>query len=147
MMTSVADRRGPPRHAWTTVLLVAMLVLAGCDAEDSSEPLPNRGSPAPTPTVTVPGADDIVRLTVVINAGRVTPSNVPLTARPDQSILLTVSSDAKDELQVNSDPPQTFQVSAAEGQGYGFTTGGAGQFTVRLRELNQTIATIDSRAN
>jgi hypothetical protein len=145
-MMRAGDGWRSPRYVGMAVLLAAVIPLGGCDAlwaslQEADQPPTRKAS------LTEPGAPpELVRLNVVISAGRVAPSNLRITVHSDQSILLTITSDAADTLLVDSDPPQSFQVSAAEGQGYGFHTGGAGVFTVKLHNLQQTIATIDASA-
>lgn len=116
--------------------------MGGCGANTAKPAGSDSGDTRPSITESVLPAP--VRLNVVIADGHVTPVNATLSAHPDQSIEVHVTSDVADWLVVDSDPAQQFLISVARDEVFGFTPESPGTVTVKLKALGQTVATISS---
>jgi hypothetical protein len=79
---------------------------------------------------------------VTIAKGQATPTNVTLQAKVNQQITFHVTSDAKDELHVHSNPDHKFKIEKAANQTFQFSVGVPGSVEVELHHLHSTIATI-----
>ncbi|GAA5085567.1 hypothetical protein [Nocardia iowensis] len=83
-----------------------------------------------------------VTIAVRIAGGSVTPTNTRTEARLYQPIIVTVDSDAADELHVHSDPSQTFAVEPRAGQEFRFTVNVPGRVDVELHHAGKTVTTL-----
>jgi sporulation-control protein spo0M len=118
--------------------LTAALLTAGCG-----------GSNGPSETTVNPPdmADDQAppkRLVVdvMIQGGKVTPTNEQVESTVNQPIIIRVNSDVADELHVHSNPEHTFKIEAKQGQSFQFSVNVPGKVDVELHQLKKTIATI-----
>jgi sporulation-control protein spo0M len=130
-------------------LMSAALITAGCGGSEG--PGYTQGSPS-TPTETTVNATDMTdeqappeRLTVdvMIQGGKVTPTNEQLQAKVNQPIIFKVNSDVADELHVHSNPEHTFKIEAKPGQSFQFTVAVPGKVDVELHQLKVMVATIE----
>jgi hypothetical protein len=126
-------------------LVAAALLTAGCGGSDG----PEHAQASPSETTVDPSdlADDQAppaRLVVdvMIEGGKVTPTNEQVEAAVNQPIILRVNSDVADELHVHSNPEHTFKIEAKPGQSFQFTVNVPGKVDVELHQLKKTIATI-----
>jgi hypothetical protein len=79
---------------------------------------------------------------VTIANAKATPTNVTLQAKVNQQITFHVTSDAKDELHVHSNPAHKFKIEKAPNQTFQFSVSVPGSVEVELHHLHSTIATI-----
>ena len=79
---------------------------------------------------------------VMIQDGKVTPTNEQVESTVNQPIIINVNSDVADELHVHSNPEHTFKIEAKPGQSFQFTVNVPGKVDVELHQLKKTIATI-----
>ena len=126
-------------------MLATALLTAGCGGSDG--PGYTQASPSATTVNPSDMADDQAppaRLVVdvMIQGGKVTPTNEQMEATVNQPIILRVNSDVADELHVHSNPEHTFKIEAKPGQSFQFTVNVPGKVDVELHQLNKTIATI-----
>ncbi|MBM7417209.1 hypothetical protein [Rhodococcoides corynebacterioides] len=127
------------------VVGLAALALAGCSqAEQETEATPQQVSSAPVASV---AASDVPRITpttldVSIVDGEVTPVDQRLEGRVGEEILVTVSSDAEDEIHVHSVPEHSFPVAVGDNQQFRFTVDVPGSVDVELHEADVTVATV-----
>jgi PBP1b-binding outer membrane lipoprotein LpoB len=131
-----------------TVLAAAALITAGCGGGSEG---PGYETQQATPSETTVNAQDMTdqqappkRLTidVMIQGGKVTPTNEQLKAAVNQPIIIRVNSDVADELHVHSNPEHTYKVEAKPGQSFQFTVNVPGSVDVELHQLKKTVATI-----
>ncbi|GGG24788.1 hypothetical protein GCM10007304_43330 [Rhodococcoides trifolii] len=120
------------------------LIVAGCSQSEPETQLPPPGtsvagasvaesSAAPTPTTS---------LGVTIAGGEVTPVDQRVEGKVGQEIVVTVNSDAADEIHVHSVPEHSFPVEVGDGQEFRFTVDVPGSVDVELHEADVTVATI-----
>ena len=131
------------------VLAAVGLLLAGCsqaepEAESETELTVESLSPAPTSPAPT---SDIERITVTtldvsIAGGEVTPLDQRLEGRVGEEILVTVSSDAADEIHVHSVPEYSFPVAVGDDQQFRFTVDVPGSVDIELHEADVTVATV-----
>jgi len=127
------------------VVGLAALALAGCSqAEQETEASPQQVSSAPVTSV---AASDVPRITpttldVSIVDGEVTPVDQRLEGRVGEEILVTVSSDAEDEIHVHSVPEHSFPVAVGDNQQFRFTVDVPGSVDIELHEADVTVATV-----
>jgi hypothetical protein len=79
---------------------------------------------------------------VTIASGQCTPTNATFKVKMKLPITFHVTSDAKDEIHVHSDPDHKFKVKAAANQTFQFSIDHPGNVEVELHKLKVTIATI-----
>lgn len=130
------------------ILAAATLITAGCGSDSEG---PGYSTQQATPSETTVNPQDMsdeqappARLVVdvLIQGGKVTPTNEQLKAELNQPIIIKVNSDVADELHVHSNPEHTFKVEAKPGQSFQFTVNVPGNVDVELHQLKKTIATI-----
>ena len=127
------------------VVGLAALALAGCsEADQETEATPQQVSSAPVTSV---AASDVPRITpttldVSIVDGEVTPVDQRLEGRVGEEILVTVSSDAEDEIHVHSVPEHSFPVAVGDNQQFRFTVDVPGSVDIELHEADVTVATV-----
>ncbi|WP_328810758.1 hypothetical protein [Rhodococcus sp. NBC_00294] len=128
------------------VVGLAVLALAGCSqAEPETEATPEQVSSTPATSV---AASDVPRITptttldVSIAGGEVTPVDQRLEGRVGEEILVTVSSDAEDEIHVHSVPEHSFPVAVGDDQQFRFTVDVPGSVDIELHEADVTVATV-----
>jgi heme/copper-type cytochrome/quinol oxidase subunit 2 len=107
--------------AWVAALIWALVACGGSPSQS-------------------PAAGLVVDVTIA--KGEVTPTNATLQAKVGQPITLRVTSDAKDELHVHSNPDHKFKIAAAPNQTFQFSVDVPGNVDVELHHLKRTIATI-----
>ncbi|MGW6725866.1 hypothetical protein ACWF9G_08165 [Nocardia sp. NPDC055029] len=92
---------------------------------------------------TTPNGEPAARtIDIRIANGTVSPANTRTEAEVGERIVLRVDSDTTDELHVHSDPAQTFPVTAASGQEFGFTVTVPGQVEIELHHAGRTVTTL-----
>ena len=133
------------KTAVPATLLATALLTAGCGGSDG----PGYTQAGPSETTVNPSdmADDQAppaRLVVdvMIQGGKVTPTNEQMEAAVNQPIILRVNSDVADELHVHSNPEHTFKIEAKPDQSFQFTVNVPGKVDVELHQLKKTVATI-----
>lgn len=123
---------------------VAALLTASCGTDSGNAPV--------TPSPTASGAPQMSdqqapppRLVIdaTIRGGQVIPVDKQFKATVNETIVVRISSDAADELQVDSKPEHKFAVAAKPNQSFQFPAATAEKFDIKLRTLNKTIATVD----
>jgi len=128
------------------------LALAGCsqsepETEPETEMTMEEVSSASAPSTSVAAAD-IPRITptttldVSIAGGEVTPVDQRLEGTVGEEILVTVSSDAEDEIHVHSVPEHSFPVAVGDDQQFRFTVDVPGSVDIELHEADVTVATV-----
>ncbi|MBY6537487.1 hypothetical protein HQ325_02270 [Rhodococcus sp. BP-349] len=124
------------------------LALAGCSqSEPETEVTLEQDSSVSAPATSV-AASDIPRITptttldVAIAGGEVTPVDQRLEGRAGEEILVTVSSDAEDEIHVHSVPEHSFPVAVGDDQQFRFTVDVPGSVDIELHEADVTVATV-----
>ncbi len=128
-------------------LTAAALLVAGCGGSDRSGDDAS-GSPASPSSTGVPQMSDQqapperLVVDVTIKGGEVTPTNEQLQAKVGDPVVVTVDSDAADQLHVHSNPEHTFDIEPKSGQSFQFTVTVPGKVDVELHQLNRTIASI-----
>ncbi|WP_378733107.1 hypothetical protein [Nocardia brasiliensis] len=120
-------------RAGPTSALAAIVAAVGTACSPMSD------SPADRTAVDLPAE---VRITVRITGGSVTPTNTRTEARLNQPIIITVDSDAADELHVHSDPSHTFAVEPRAGQEFRFAVTVPGRVDVELHHAGKTVTTL-----
>lgn len=130
------------------VLAAATVITAGCGGSYSSQTVSSSPSSAQPSSV---GPSDMsneqapptrLYIDVTIQRGDVTPANEQLQAAVKETVVLRVSSDAADEIHVNSTPEHTFKLEADKAQSFQFNLDAPGQVDIKLQQLNRVIATI-----
>ncbi|MGB8403383.1 MAG: hypothetical protein WCE30_04800 [Mycobacterium sp.] len=126
------------------IAVTAALLTAGCGTQSDNAPV----TPAPASSGTPQMSDQQAppqRLVIdaTIKGGQVIPNGKQLKATVNETIVVRISSDADDELQVNSTPEHKFTVTAKPNQSFQFSIGTAGKVDITLKTLNKTIATVD----
>ncbi len=134
------------------VLLAAgAVLLAGCGGGGGGGDTESAQSSSTTPSATTVNPSDMqneqapperLQIDVQVKGGEVTPTNQQLEARVNQPIVVTVNSDAADELHVHSNPEHTFKIEAKPAQQFQFTVGVPGNVDIELHQLGKTIATV-----
>ena len=128
------------------VVGLAALALAGCSpAEPETEVTPEQVSSTPATSVAasdVPRIAPTTTLDVSIAGGEVTPVDQRLEGRVGEEILVTVSSDAADEIHVHSVPEYSFPVAVGDDQQFRFTVDVPGSVDIELHEADVTVATV-----
>lgn len=134
------------RSRWLCTTVAGAVLLAGCGANSDTAPT----TPAPVSSG-APQMSDLQsppqRLVIdaTLKRGEVIPTGRTLKAALNETIVVRISSDAEDELLVNSTPEHKFPVAARPNQSFQFSVGTPGQVTLVLTKLNATIATVDVR--
>ena len=126
-------------------MLAAALLTAGCggyggQGDTQASPSETTVNPSDMADDQAPPARLVVD--VMIQGGKVTPTNEQLEAAVNQPIILRVNSDVADELHVHSNPEHTFKIEAKPDQSFQFTVNVPGKVDVELHELKKTVATI-----
>jgi PBP1b-binding outer membrane lipoprotein LpoB len=133
------------RTAVPATLLAAALLAAGCAGSDGPE-YPQASPPQTTVNPSDLADDQAPRarlvVDVMIQGGKVTPTNEQVDAAVNEPIILRVNSDVADALHVHSNPEHTFEIEAKPGQSFQFTVNVPGKVDVELHQLKKTIATI-----
>ena len=134
------------RSRWLCTTVAGAVLLAGCGANSDTAPT----TPAPASSG-APQMSDLqsppqrVVIDATLKHGVVVPSGRALKAGVNETIVVRISSDAEDELLVNSTPEHKFPVAAKPNQSFQFSIGAPGKITIALTKLNATIATVDVR--
>lgn len=128
----------------TSIVVATIALTAGCATDSGSTPT--------TPAPAVSGAPQLsdqqappqrLLIDATIRDGQVIPSGAHRTATVNETIVVRISSDANDELHVNSSPEHKFAVAAKPNQSFQFSVGAPGKIDITLTTLNKTIATVD----
>ncbi|WP_315771609.1 hypothetical protein [Rhodococcoides kroppenstedtii] len=130
-----------------TTLAAVGLVVAGCGAESETPSAPNDVSSAVDTTVVQSDREqatdtDSTDIDVSIAGGEVTPTDERIEGTVGREIVLTVDSDAVDELHVHSVPEYTFPVAVGEDQEFRFTVDVPGSVDIELHDAGVTVATV-----
>ena len=124
--------------------VAGVILLAGCSTQPGNAPT----TPAPASSG-APEMSDLqsppqqVLVDATIKGGEVIPTGRQLKATINETIVVRISSDADDELLVNSTPEHRFTVAAKPNQSFQFSIGSPGKVNIVLKTLNKTIATVD----
>jgi len=135
------------RRLVTTVAAVGLLA-AGCGGSESETPAaPNDVSATVDTTVVQSDSEqatdtDSTDIDVSIAGGEVTPTDERIEGTVGREIVLTVDSDAVDELHVHSVPEYTFPVAVGEDQEFRFTVDVPGSVDIELHDAGVTVATV-----
>ena len=130
-----------------TTLAAVGLVVAGCGAESETPSAPNDVSSTVDTTVVQSDSEqatdtDSTDIDVSIAGGEVTPTDERIEGTVGREIVLTVDSDAVDELHVHSVPEYTFPVAVGEDQEFRFTVDVPGSVDIELHDAGVTVATV-----
>lgn len=134
------------RSRWLCTTVAGAVLLAGCGANSDTAPT----TPAPASSG-APQMSDLQsppqRLVIdtTLKRGELIPTGKTLKASVNETIVVRISSDAEDELLVNSTPEHKFPVAAKPNQSFQFAIGAPGKVSIALSKLNKTIATVDVR--
>jgi PBP1b-binding outer membrane lipoprotein LpoB len=132
------------RSLWLCTTVAGAVLIAGCSNDPGSAPT----TPAPTSSG-APQMSDLqsppqrLLIDATIKHGEVIPTGRQLKATVNETIVVRISSDSEDELQVNSTPEHRFAVAAKTNQSFQFSIGSPGKVNITLKTLNKTIATVD----
>jgi len=123
--------------------MVTAALVAGCghgpeDAPSTPEPAIS-GTPQMSDLQTPPQR---LVIDATIKGGELIGADKQSKVTINETIVVRISSDADDELHVNSSPEHTFTVAAKPNQSFQFSIGAPGSFTITLKKLNRTLATI-----
>lgn len=134
------------RRLVTTVAAVG-LVVAGCGSESETPSSPNDVSSAVDTTVVQSDSEqatdtDSTDIDVSIAGGEVTPTDERIEGTVGREIVLTVDSDAVDELHVHSVPEYSFPVAVGDDQEFRFTVDVPGSVDIELHDAGVTVATV-----
>ncbi len=134
------------RQVLTTLAAVG-LVVAGCGSESEAPSAPNDVSSTVDTTVVQSDSEqatdtDSTDIDVAIAGGEVTPTDERIESAVGREIVLTVDSDAVDELHVHSVPEYTFPVAVGEDQEFRFTVDVPGSVDIELHDSDVTVATV-----
>ncbi len=137
----------PRTRRLVTTLAAVGLVVAGCGAESETPSAPNDVSSAVDTTVVQSDREqatdtDSTDIDVSIAGGEVTPTDERIEGTVGREIVLTVDSDAVDELHVHSVPEYTFPVAVGEDQEFRFTVDVPGSVDIELHDAGVTVATV-----
>ncbi|KAA1379752.1 cupredoxin domain-containing protein [Aeromicrobium fastidiosum] len=143
-----------------TMLLAALLLLAGCSgsSDDEVKPAPS-ASPSSTSTsdladATQKAQDELAKkvdekadevkaegtdVEITIKDGKVTPQGARVEVAAGKPVTLLVTSDVDEEIHVHSDPEHTYQVTAGGSIEKTFTIDRPGQVAVEAHGLGVTI--------
>ncbi|MDI9893190.1 hypothetical protein QM797_00475 [Rhodococcus sp. IEGM 1381] len=129
------------------VVWLAAVALAGCSQSEpvtETERAVQQVSSAPISSASASGLPRIVPTTldVTIAGGGVTPVDQRAEGKVGQEIVVTVNSDAVDEIHVHSVPEHSFPVAVGDGQEFRFTVDVPGSVDVELHEAEVTVATV-----
>ncbi|MFC9437318.1 hypothetical protein [Nocardia sp. NPDC057030] len=122
-----------------TCAVAALLVVPGTVTACGSSVDSPAARTSASASVDVPAA---VTISVRIAGGSVTPTNTRTEARQFQPIVITVDSDAADELHVHSEPSQTFAIEPGVGQQFRFAVTVPGRVDVELHHAGKTVTTL-----
>ncbi|MFD7154632.1 cupredoxin domain-containing protein [Kribbella sp. NPDC059898] len=147
----------------TTALLptLGMLVLAGCGGGDSSgSGTPSPSAPASTPTSTLPtntptpgapntgspsntadpsGETADVTITVTVANGKVNPSGATIKVKAGQTVLVTATSDAAEELHIHGYDKE-LELTPGKAASVKFTANMKGTFEVETHKSGKLVA-------
>ena len=137
----------PRTRRLVTTLAAVGLVVAGCGAESETPSAPNDVSSTVDTTVVQSDSEqatdtDSTDIDVSIAGGEVTPTDERIEGTVGREIVLTVDSDAVDELHVHSVPEYTFPVAVGEDQEFRFTVDVPGSVDIELHDAGVTVATV-----
>jgi len=123
---------------------MAALLTAGCgsDGRGHTEASPSQTTVNPSDMADDQAPPERLVVDVMIQDGKVTPTNEQVESTVNQPIIIHVNSDVADELHVHSKPEHTFKIEAKPGQSFQFTVNVPGKVDVELHQLKKTIATI-----
>jgi hypothetical protein len=102
--------------------------------------VPATGSPSSSGTQQPAAAAPVIDITIA--NGQVKPIGATVQAKVGQAITVNVTSDANDELHVDTDPDHKFKIVAAPNQTFRFTADRPGVVEVELDNLDRTVALI-----
>jgi plastocyanin len=105
-------------------LLVAALLLTGCSGSSAGDDS---------------GAPDGVTVDIAIEHGKVTPQGERVDVEPGQTVTLTITSDADEEIHVHSEPEHSYEIAAGDTVSESFTLDTPGQIAVEAHHLDVTI--------
>ena len=125
-------------------LVTAALLTAGCgsDGPGHTQASPSQTTVNPSDMADDQAPPERLVVDVMIQDGKVTPTNEQVESTVNQPIIIHVNSDVADELHVHSNPEHTFKIEAKPGQSFQFTVNVPGKVDVELHQLKKTIATI-----
>lgn len=137
----------PRTRRLVTTLAAVGLVVAGCGSESETPSAPNDVSSTVDTTVVQSDSEqatdtDSTDIDVSIAGGEVTPTDERIEGTVGREIVLTVDSDAVDELHVHSVPEYTFPVAVGEDQEFRFTVDVPGSVDIELHDAGVTVATV-----
>lgn len=137
----------PRTRRLVTTLAAVGLVVAGCGAESETPSAPDDVSSTVDTTVVQSDSEqatdtDSTDIDVSIAGGEVTPTDERIEGTVGREIVLTVDSDAVDELHVHSVPEYTFPVAVGEDQEFRFTVDVPGSVDIELHDAGVTVATV-----
>ncbi|WP_415975886.1 hypothetical protein [Rhodococcus sp. 077-4] len=121
------------------VVGLAALVAAGCSSPGPESPGVATTTAVSTSAATAAG---VTALDVTIAGGEVTPVDRRVEGKVGEEIVLTVNSDAVDEIHVHSVPEYSFPVAVGDDQQFRFTVDVPGSVDVELHEIDVTVATV-----
>jgi PBP1b-binding outer membrane lipoprotein LpoB len=128
------------------IFAAAALITAGCsNGGGGSESTPSSSAGASSNSTQMSdnqSPPNQLDIDVMIQGGKVTPTNEQLKASLREPIVIHVNSDVADELHVHSTPDHTFKVEAKPNQAFQFSVDMPGKVDVELHHLDKTIATI-----
>ncbi|NUR96600.1 MAG: hypothetical protein HOV67_15255 [Kribbellaceae bacterium] len=147
------------RGAATALLpTLGMLVLAGCGGGDSSGSTPSPSAPASTPTSTgsspTPGAPNTaspsnsadpsgetadVTVNVTVANGKVNPSGATIKVKAGQTVLVTATSDADEELHIHGYDKE-LELTPGKPASVKFTANMKGTFEVETHKSGKLVA-------
>jgi hypothetical protein len=126
-----------------TAVACAVLI-AGCGTNSDNAPsTPGPASSGAPEMSDLQSPPQRLVIDATIKDGQVIPSGRQLRATVNETIVVRISSDADDELQVNSAPEHKFAVAAKPNQSFQFSIGRPGKFAIALTTLKVTIAIVD----
>lgn len=129
-----------------TWMVAGTLLVAGCGgsgADDgdgvATQPTNPSASASGTPSTAPAEADEGVAVDITIKGGKVTPQGKRIKVAVGEPVVLTVTTDAADQVHVHSEPEHEYDIAAGDAKSFTFEVETPGQVAVESHELGVTI--------